>query len=292
MRKTLVYLLLVIVIIAATVFVTLAVAKSPAEQLPTIKTIVEKSENLNSTLWVQTAIEYKMSSIQAYKMAMEKLTIALENENWSALDKENANQALPPAIILDIDETVLDNSPFQARLVKKNILYKDKLWDEWVNEAQAETIPGALEFIKFAKSTGVAVFYVTNRLYKNEKVTFDNLKSAGFPVESIDELLMKNEKEEWDSDKTSRRKFLSEKYRILLLIGDDMNDFVFLGKVTPEKRMQAGEKFSEKWGQSWIILPNPQYGNWERSTYGYDYKLSEKEIVAKKLAILDTKQTK
>ena len=282
MRKTFVHLLAAIVIIAATVFVTLAVANLP----------VEKSENLNSTLWVQTSVEYKMSSLQAYKLAEEKLSIALEQKNWSALGVDNASAELPPAIILDIDETVLDNSPFQARLVEKNILFNEVLWDEWVKQANAEEIPGALEFIKFAKSKGVAVFYVTNRLYKNEKPTFENLKSAGFPVESEDELLMKKEKEEWGSDKTSRREFLAEKYRILMLIGDDMNDFVFLGKVAPEKRMEAAKKYTEKWGKSWIILPNPAYGNWERSTYGYNYKLSEKEIVEAKLQLLDTKQTK
>ena len=77
-----------------------------------------------------------------------------------------------------------------------------------------------------------------------------------------------------------------------MLIGDDMNDFVFLGKVAPEKRMEAAKKYTEKWGKSWIILPNPAYGNWERSTYGYNYKLSEKEIVEAKLQLLDTKQTK
>ncbi|MCD4657770.1 MAG: 5'-nucleotidase, lipoprotein e(P4) family [Planctomycetes bacterium] len=287
MRKTIILLLLAMIIVAITIFLTLFIANPSAET-----TIVEKSENLNATLWVQTSVEYKMLAKMAYKLAEEKLSIALDDKNWSALDEENASADLPPAIILDIDETVLDNSPFQARLVQKNILFNTDLWDEWVTEAQAEIIPGALEFIKFAKSKGVAVFYVTNRLFKNEQATFENLKSCGFPVESIDELLMKKEKDEWGSDKTSRREFIAEKYRILMLLGDDMNDFVFLGKVTPVKRLEAAEKYTGFWGKSWIILPNPAYGNWERSTYGYDYKLSEKEIVDKKLNLLITKHSK
>ena len=133
------------------------------------------------------------------------------------------------------------------------------------------------------------VFYVTNRLIGNELPTFENLKKLGFPVESPDELLMKGEKENWGSDKTSRRQFVAKNYRIVMLVGDDANDFMNVRKDLPADRFTKLGEYSENWGKAWIILPNPQYGSWERASYGFEYSLSEKEKLVKKLELLHTK---
>ena len=284
MRKNLIPLILVIAVVLNVIVVSI-IGFSKSTDEPT-----KKNENLNATLWTQAAVEYQMSTTQAYKLAELNLMKALADKNWTAATEQKKNyQELPPAVILDIDETVLDNSPFQARLVKLNIPYNQDLWDTWVKEANADYIKGSLEFIKFVKSKGVAVFYVTNRIKDNEDPTFDNLKKLGFPVESKDELLMKNEQEKWGSDKTSRRQFVADKYRIVMLVGDDANDFVNVGKILPLDRFTKLEEYSERWGKSWIILPNPQYGSWERAAYGNNFSLTENQKLDKKIGLLDTK---
>ncbi|MEJ2053585.1 MAG: HAD family acid phosphatase, partial [Calditrichaceae bacterium] len=104
---------------------------------------------LNATLWMQKSAEYKANCLQAYYLAGNQLQIAMDDKNWTAaLEQHGDYTGLPPAIILDIDETVLDNSPYESRLIRNGENYSDKTWDQWCREANAEPVPGALEFCK------------------------------------------------------------------------------------------------------------------------------------------------
>jgi len=234
--------------------------------LPAVgQTLPDAHEKLMPTLWVQTSVEWPASTLQAYRAARSSLDRALKDRNWTAATEQTKPFAkLPPAIILDIDETVLDNSPGQARQVRAKTGFVPADWDQWVSEAAAREIPGAAEFCRYAASKKVAVFYVSNRDAKSEEATRRNLKQAGFPLsEGADTVLLRGEKPEWTSEKTTRRKSVAERYRVLLLVGDDFGDFLSGIRTTVEKRREMAAPHAERWGRDWIMIPNPGYGSWE-----------------------------
>jgi acid phosphatase len=113
----------------------------------------------------------------------------------------------------------------------------------------------------------VTVFYVTNRDAPHEAATRRNLEAAGMPLEpDVDTVLLRGEREEWASDKSSRRREVAERYRVVLLVGDDFNDFVAANLPLAERDLLV-ERYRDRWGERWIVLPNPTYGSWERTLY-------------------------
>ena len=228
-------------------------------------------ENLNAVLWVQTALEFEATTLQAYRLAQLQLDSALANPTWTAaLEQKGDVSKLRPAVILDVDETVLDNSYYQARMVRDNTPYTTATWDPWVMEAKATAIPGAREFTQYAAQKGVTVFYVTNRTANLEEATRKNLVAEGFPVaKDVDTVLARGERPEWSaSAKGPRRAHIAASYRILMLVGDDLGDFVVDASGTPEERRARTEPNGEWWGRRWIMIPNPTYGSWERAIVG------------------------
>jgi len=232
------------------------------------------------TLWVQTAAEYEGLTEQAFGMAGDRLAAALADPTWTAAVEQvgTAYADLPPAIIADVDETILDNSPLEARLAVEGIPYSEAVWKEWVELRAAKALPGAKAFLERAHQQGVTIFYVTNRSAEQEVATRDNLKSEGLPLdESEDRVLTKGEND-WGSDKITRRQAVAKTHRILLLLGDDLNDFVSGARAQePETRIELARQHADKWGRQWILLPNPIYGSWEASLYGRDYGLPFEE---------------
>src|SRR5690606_35019318 len=135
-------------------------------EVPVGPAVVGANENLHATLWTQTAAEYRAVALQTYAAARERLADALADPSWSAEVAQlraGGFEALPPAVILDVDETVLDNAPYQARLIRDGGVYTPETWAAWVEEAAAAAVPGALAFTRAADSLGVAVIYLTNR---------------------------------------------------------------------------------------------------------------------------------
>ncbi len=227
-------------------------------------------ENLNSLLWMQTSIEYRHNAIQAYRLAEAMLLDALRDPDWTAaLEQGTGYQNLPPAVILDIDETVLDNSPSEAEYMQRGSgAFTEEGWEGWVNRAVAKPIPGVASFLKLAEAKGVEAFYVTNREKSQEPRTIDNLKAAGLPFADGEHVLTTGEMPDWSSEKASRRRYLAARYRILLLIGDDAGDFLAGVRTTLAGREAAMEPHESYLGTRWIILPNPAYGSWERAISG------------------------
>lgn len=246
-------------------------------------------EGLDAVLWAQTSAEYRSVAQQAYTAAARQLEMALRDSSWTAsLEQEAGFDTLPPAVILDIDETVLDNFPYQARLVRTGERFEQESWALWVREAAAEAVPGALAFARAAADRGVALFYVSNRSADLEEPTRANLERLGFPVpDTEDRILLEDEREGWGPDKTSRRAFVARRYRILLLAGDDLRDFLWVGPVAPDARVALADRYRDWWGTHWIVLPNPTYGSWERAVYGHDLSLDAVERLERKRAGLD-----
>ncbi|MBW3565245.1 MAG: 5'-nucleotidase, lipoprotein e(P4) family [Acidobacteria bacterium] len=246
---------------------------------------VETHENLHATLYVQTAAEYEAVALQTFRAARSLVEEALSRPGWTALSGRSTGD-LPPAVIVDVDETVLDNSAYQARLILAGAEYDPASWKSWVDEAAAEAVPGALEFATWANSRGVTIFYVTNRDADEEPGTRRNLRSLGFPIGSGDVVLTKGEREGWGSDKETRREHVAATHRVVLLIGDDLGDFVPRTWTDVESRRAIIERTRERWGTSWLVIPNPTYGSWLSAvTYGEELASRDDRIEAWKNAL-------
>ena len=221
-----------------------------------------------SILWAGTAVEHRGALIQAYSTARSELDKALRDRNWTAaIEQEGSKfQSLPPAIVMDLDETVFDNSPFEAQRALAGASYSETIWTTWAEAGRAAPLPGALAFTIYARSRGVEVIYVTNRDAALKKATRANLERDGFPLDpKADTLYCKGEKPEWTSDKGTRRAEIARRYRILLLFGDDLGDFMSGAANTVERRRELSARYDDRWGTKWIVLPNAMYGSWENS---------------------------
>jgi acid phosphatase len=242
-------------------------------------------ELLQSVLYTQTAAEHRALILQTYHWAQVQLDAALADKNWSAaVEQSDAFQNLPPAVILDVDETVLDNSPYEAQLIQNGTTYNSKTWNAWCEQSRAKAIPGAVEFCTYARQKGVTVFYVTNRRARLLEATRRNLKAAGFPLEaSMEAILPRTD----SSNKGARRKAIAQKYRILLLIGDNAGDcFSGFTHASTVKRDSLVSIYQSYWGTKWIVLPNPMYGDWESALYSYNYGLPPADKLKLKLSRL------
>lgn len=229
-------------------------------------------ERLHSVLWVQTSPEYQIACEQVFIAATARLNDALDDPFWTAATEQEGDYwQLPPAAVFDIDETVLDNSPLQARLVEGRVDYIHEWWLQWELENRADAIPGAKRFIKVLRARGVTPIFVSNRGAGSKEATVDNLRrELDYPELTDDQVLLKGEQSDWTSDKTSRRRLLAQKYRIVFLFGDVYDDFIELGHVSPKERMERATDYKHLWGNRWFLLPNPSYGNWERALYDYE----------------------
>lgn len=247
-----------------------------------------QAQSMLAVLYAQSSAEYEANNLQTFagaKLALEK---ALVNKNWTAaIEQKEDFSEKPPAVILDIDETVLNNIPFQARAIIKGESYPNG-WVEWMLEEASTSVAGVSEFLKYADSKGIKIFYVTNRIAIAEEATRNNLKKLGLPFDSDrDVLLMKNENG-WTSDKVSRRELIAQDYRILLLIGDQLGDFISLDEATTgmDSRKEIAAKYEEMWGKKWFMITNPIYGRWEASIYNNEYPDTESELMQMRLKAL------
>ena len=248
---------------------------------------LQTHEQLQAALWVRTAVEYQVACVQAYELAGMRLPAALADASWTAATEQtDGYQDLPPAVVLDVDETVLDNSKFQVRLIAQKREFSSSRWNDWVNEEKATAVPGVKQFIQLAQKHKVAIIFLTNRDAAVEAATVRNLSAElGMPV-TAEAVHCKGEQPDWTSGKTARRRHVAQTHRILLLIGDDFNDFVLLDQLSPEYRTQQGKQYQPNWGKKWIQLPNPVYGHWERAIYDYDFSLSQQQKLRRKYETL------
>ncbi len=217
-----------------------------------------------SVLWFQTSAEMRALSYQAFNVARMKI------ERDLSLNRSKKKKA----VVVDIDETVLDNSPHMAKLIKENQAFP-YAWADWVSKAQGEPLPGAVEFLNFVVSKDYDVFYVSNRSAETDlERTIVNLTAKGFPQATNDHvLLMKGV-----SSKEPRRKNIENTHELVLLMGDNLNDLanVFERKAVPERFAEV-DKVHEEFGNRFIVLPNPMYGEWENAVYSFQRGLSDEQ---------------
>ena len=236
-----------------------------------------------ATLWLRHSAEFRAASEIIYRAAQAALREGLADPAWSAEPAQAGDlSALPPAVVMDIDETVLDNSAPQARMLLDGTCFEDfdRAWDDWLAERSAPAIPGAASFIRAARTMKdrqgrpVRVFLVTNRecaarpgsaaTCPQQDDTAANLRALGLDAPTLeDDLMLKGEKPEWVSEKQTRRLAIAASHRILLYVGDDFGDFLpDVRRGTPAAREQARCAHRDRWGRQWFMIPNPMYGSW------------------------------
>jgi len=245
---------------------------------------------LNAVLWMQRSVEYKASALAAFALARVRLDQALADPNWTAAPREQTGsyQSLPPAVIVDIDETIIDNSGYQAWMTLKETTFDPKTWTAYVNTVSSLAIPGAIDFVKHAESKGVKVFYISNRTAEEEESTRKNLAKFGFPLDDkIDTVLTARERPDWTSAKGTRRAHVAKSYRVLLNLGDNFGDFVDEFRGTEAERVKVFEEHRDRWGREWIMLANPTYGSFESAPFKHDFKLGNADRRRAKRAVLD-----
>jgi acid phosphatase len=231
-------------------------------------------ERLHSTLWVQTSAEYVISTKQVYSMATQDLGAALRDPNWNAvLEQGDHGGDLPPAIIVDIDETILNNAGHAARAIIARKGFVQEIWRAWVREKVAPAVPGAVDYLLEAEAMGITVFYMSNRFHDLEEATRKNLEAVGCPLrKDIDVVLLREEKPGWGIGKSPRRAWVAENFRVLQIVGDDLRDFVHVPEDDDDAaRIEIALSHHDRWGEGWYMLPNPIYGGWEQALMKGEY---------------------
>ncbi len=238
---------------------------NPKEQLA--------QQKVMATIWFQQSAEMEAAYLQAYnhgKMLLaSKLDTLPEDGDYG--------------VVLDIDETVLDNSPAEVILIRNGETFSQDNWKKWTAQARARALPGVKDFIDFAISSGVDVFYISNRGIEELDATLKNLSALDFPNADSAHVLLKTE----TSDKTARRTKVSAMTTVLLYVGDNLRDY---SEAFGERGTDLGKgvvhSTKEDWLTNFIILPNPTYGEWEKAIYGNDYGLTDEEKIATRLSVL------
>ncbi|HET6630724.1 MAG TPA: HAD family acid phosphatase [Woeseiaceae bacterium] len=228
--------------------------------------------------WVRDAAEYRALALQAYGAAAEDLPRMLKDRSWSALPHQRDAADLPPAIIFDVDETLVSNVEFQAELDPP---FSNRKFDDWNAANEARPVPGAAEFVQYAIDSGVEVFFVTNRpceakpgttkFCPQQDTTIHDLIETGIPA-NADRVMMAAEQADWTRAKQVRWKLIAEDYRVVMLVGDDLGDFLPCVRGNPAPpctepatqalRTATTDAHKRYWGEGWYIIPNPMHGSW------------------------------
>ncbi|EJT5940232.1 TPA: 5'-nucleotidase, lipoprotein e(P4) family [Clostridium perfringens] len=226
--------------------------------------------NVLATLWQQNSGEVKALRYEAYNSGKRYV---------DELVKEPT--AKPYAVTLDIDETIIDNSPHAGYEIKHNELYSKENFGEWVQMADAAAIDGAKDFTDYAKSKGFEVFYVSNRSEEKElDATIKNMQKLGFVNSDKDHILLKTD----TSSKDGRWNKIKDNYNLAIYCGDNLGDFPDrYDNKSNEQRREIVDKEAQFFGTKYIVLPNPTYGDFENAVYGYDFKKSPEQKLEDRL---------
>ncbi|WP_133543419.1 5'-nucleotidase, lipoprotein e(P4) family [Mesocricetibacter intestinalis] len=210
-------------------------------------------------LWMQQSGEYQALAYQAFNAAL------------SEFERSKAAKGKKKAVVVDLDETMMDNSPYAAWQVKNNMPFEAETWTQWVNARQTLAIPGAVEFANRVNAKGGTVFYVSNRRDDVERsATIEDMQKLGFPKVNDKTLLLKKQ----TSNKAERfKQITAQGYDIVVYVGDNLNDF---GEATYRKSNRERRDFvaanRTRFGSKFILLPNPNYGDWEGGLHKDYYK--------------------
>lgn len=203
-----------------------------------------------AVIWHQTSGEYEALCRQAFYLAKQRLLEIREQKGGEVFQD--------PVVVMDVDETLLDNSPYFAKLVLENKVFTSESWKEWTSMQQAEFVPGALDFLQHAKSLDFPVYFISNRDADEVESTIRNMERNGYEVSERSNFLFK----EAERDKTTRRELVKKEHDIVLLIGDNLLDFSEVFASDSREGLADRKELMDKFGKKFIIVPNAMYGEW------------------------------
>ena len=255
------------IFIAAVFFVSCASASGTAEKAKQAAAKNEADEVLLAEQgmlaynWMQQSGEYRALAYQAFNAAK------------AAFDAAVPADGMKKAVVVDLDETMIDNSAEGAIRLLEHKEFDPSFWTRWCEAEQALAIPGAVEFANYVNSHGGKMFYVSNRIVGPEyQPTINNLKALGFTGVDSTSVLLKDKV----SQKTARFEQVEKAgYEIVVFIGDNLDDFRFTGETyrkLNDVRRSVVDKYKSDFGVKYIVLPNPLYGNWEGGLNADYYK--------------------
>jgi 5'-nucleotidase (lipoprotein e(P4) family) len=235
-----------------------APGRPPAPPVPTAPatpsteaTPAPKTELPDALHWFRNSAERRAIALQTYRWAAERIEKAAQGREAGSW-----------AVILDADETVLDNSTYEKELLERRITHTPQLWTAWVARKAAPAIPGAAGFIGRVRGLGGRVAIVSNRSEAECPDTAANLGSVGV---SYDALLCKSDRSEKGPrfEKVARGEAFPDNkpVEVLMWVGDNILDFP--GQ-TQANRNGPEDAFAP-FGSRFIVLPNPMYGSWEKN---------------------------
>lgn len=230
-------------------------------------------ESVSAIAWLQKSAEFKAIASQTFENAAQKLEKAVFDNNWTAAIEQfgqEGMQELPNAIILDLDDTLLSTMPYRGELALKNNQHSNTKFNAWVNTERANLVPHVLKLIKKASTLGVRVLLISDRIcqpnprdpcpIKTKTLKILSRVSLAFPK---DQMFFRGEFSDWNQDQSSRRQFIAQRYRILMIIGDDINQMIPKASNLPASaRVKLTAQYDEMWGNRWFLIPNPVYGGW------------------------------
>ena len=236
-----------------------------AEAVPDHRALLSQ-QAVDAVLWQHSSAEAHYLQWQAFQLAMWRLDMNImetfEEDRSLAPD---ARDERPFAVVVDVDETMLDNSPYEMHLLRSGDVYTPESWKEWTDKAEAKAIPGAVEFARYARSMECEVFYITNRDTSERASTLRNLMEQGFPFVDEEHLLLMA----GTSDKTARRARVDSTHRVMLFVGDQLTDF---DQALRERGRNNGKDLLEGMtpmlARRFVLLPNAMYGYWRDAITG------------------------
>ncbi len=228
---------------------------------------IELTGKVYSAVFHQRAAEYQALCVQAFNVATTHLDGVLQQQH-----------SKPVAIVTDIDETFLDNSPYAVEMAKRGQVFDEASWLEWTSKGDAKPLMGSQDFFNYAASKGVTIFYITNRNQNDKAGTIANLKKYNYPMADEEHVIVRQS----DSSKETRRLKVSETHEIVMLLGDNLSDFSkAFDKKTEEQRSEAVRNNAKEFGKKFIVLPNVNYGDWESAIFDYkrDWTPAQKDSI-------------
>ncbi|MFT3906871.1 MAG: HAD family acid phosphatase [Steroidobacteraceae bacterium] len=256
-------------------------------------------EDLDALLWMQRSAEYQANTRSLYHSAarqLQQLAQGHRNGRFSSalLDGASTAPGTTPGtnkgprsaiVIMDLDETVLDNSLLQGRLLRDARVWDQSIWECWIAARQAALVPGAELLFRTLAANGLRAWFISNRQCAarsadgescpQKQDTLANLNRL-LAERGIDyrargeEILMYDDSEPgstrlWSGEKGPRRQWLARQHDVLMLFGDDLGDFITGARSSSAAQraaLLAKPEVEQRWGTQWFMLPNPVYGSW------------------------------
>lgn len=231
-----------------------AFACAPATREPSVAPELSRAQQPRpprELLWVRTAAEHEALFQQIFRSAGDRLRSLV-----------GGYPAGTWAVIADADETLIDNSEYQRRLVPTGNVFDSATWNGWVRERRATALPGAIEFSNSVRSLGGHLVVVTNRDQQVCEDTRANIASIGIVAAAIlCRTTVSDKNPRFEAVRGGTAALQLGPLNVVMWLGDNIQDFPHL----TQQIRSTGDPRLAFFGDRYFVFPNPMYGSFERN---------------------------